>query len=499
MDRGGFDALARLVATTKSRRGVLGVVLGAALLGHGIAADAKPHSGRKNGKSRSARDAGKKRDSRGRQRGRDPVAAEAVAASCFTGSNCNPAPGANLKKCDFGGQTIENLDLSGSNLKGANLANADASGSNFSNANLDGACLVEADFSGGSLAGANTSGAIFCRTIMPNGSINNTGCNKATACCPTCQEIGGACGGDLGGSCCGGATCINNVCACPASKPNDCDGVCRECCDETDCDGGTPNCCNGRCRACCEDADCGPEANNCTNNGVCRCGSGPACTGGTICESGSCVIRVTPSNLNSWFFYNDETDQIDNNLGTWVTGPGNPPLGDGSAKISVTGTQRRNLATYQFSGVKLADITQLKFRTYNPSAGNGGAADRSAYLNFNVDFNGSDTWQRRLVFLPSQNGVVTQNQWKQWDAINGGGAKWSYSGPTWPGGAVPGTTLKTWTQILSEYPGIRIRVTDSWLGMRVGEPYNDGYTENIDSFTFGTASGTKIFDFEPDA
>jgi hypothetical protein len=213
------------------------------------------------------------------------------------------------------------------------------------------------------------------------------------------------------------------------------------------------------------------------------------------------TVVVTPQSYNGWFFYNDENDTINNSLGSFVSGPGAPASGIGSAQISVTGTQRRNLATYQFSGTPLADITTLKFTTYNPSAGNGGSASRSAYLNFNVDFNGSDTWQRRLVFLPSDNGTVVQNFWQEWDAVNGGAALWRYSGGTWPagigGGGEPGTSTKTWTQVLSQYPGVRIRVTDSWLGMRVGEPYTDGYTENIDSFRFGTASGTTTFDFEP--
>jgi hypothetical protein len=179
-----------------------------------------------------------------------------------------------------------------------------------------------------------------------------------------------------------------------------------------------------------------------------------------------------------WFFYNDENDQIDASLGSMVAGPGTAPAGAGSAQISVTGTQRRNLATYRFSGTPLANITVLRFSTYNPSAGNGGSANRSGYLNFNVDFNGSDTWQ-------------------EWDAINGGTAMWSYSGATWPSTATPGTTLRSWNDIVTSYPGIRIRVTDSWLGVRVGEPYADGYTENIDAFKFGTSAGTVKFDFEP--
>ena len=51
--------------------------------------------------------------------------------------------------------------------------------------------------------------------------------------------------------------------------------------------------------------------------------------------------------------------------------------------------------------------------------------------------------------------------------------------------------------IITSYPGVRIRVTDSWLGIRVGEPYADGYTENIDLFMFATSGGRKVFDFEP--
>lgn len=202
------------------------------------------------------------------------------------------------------------------------------------------------------------------------------------------------------------------------------------------------------------------------------------------------------SEPGSWFFYNDETDSIDNTLGSFVLGPATPPAGSGSVQISVTGTERRNLATYQFSGTPLANITELAYSTYNPSAGNGGSVNRSGYLQFNVDFNGSDTWQRRLVFLPTDNGTVQQDTWQEWDTINSGNAMWRYSGPTWPGSALAGTTPRTWAEILAAYPGVRVRVTDSWLGIRVGEPYADGYTENIDAVKFGVSGDTKTFDFE---
>lgn len=220
----------------------------------------------------------------------------------------------------------------------------------------------------------------------------------------------------------------------------------------------------------------------------------------------STTVYANAWTSDKWFFYNDENDTIDNSLGTFVPGPGTPPAGKGSAQVSVSGTQRRNLSTFRFRGTALADITTLRFSTYNPSAGNGGGANRSGFLVLNVDFNGSDTWQRRLTFVPSKNGTVIPNSWQEWDAINNGNAMWGYSGTTWPVApagphmgqvGISGGTLRSWSDILADYPNVRIRVTDGHVGIRVGEPYANGYTENIDAFKFGTAAGTTTFDFEP--
>lgn len=204
-------------------------------------------------------------------------------------------------------------------------------------------------------------------------------------------------------------------------------------------------------------------------------------------------------NPTSWFFYNDETDTIDNSLGAFVSGPAVPPLGNDSVQLTVVGTQRRNLATYQFAGVKLADVTELKFSTYNTSIDNGGSADRSAYLNFNVDFNGSDTWQKRLAFVPRVNGVVVQDSWQEWDALSGGTALWWWSGfasngNMWPDGNT--NEYRTWNDLVTSFPNLAVRTTDPWLGLRVGEPYADGYTENLDAFKFGVNGVTTVFDFE---
>lgn len=218
--------------------------------------------------------------------------------------------------------------------------------------------------------------------------------------------------------------------------------------------------------------------------------------GGTVPRADSIVKRVSPGNWEGWLLYDDNTETIDNSLGEFVLGPETSPAGVGSIEVATIGTGRPNVASYQFSGTPLASITELKFSTYNGSTGNPSTdTQRSGYLQFNVDFNGTDTWQRRLVYVPrDQVAPVVQDEWQEWDAIDGGNALWRYSGGAFPGGT---QTLKTWNQILADYPGVRIRVTDAFLGIRIGEPYTDGYVENIDAIRFGTAAGTTVFDFEP--
>lgn len=244
------------------------------------------------------------------------------------------------------------------------------------------------------------------------------------------------------------------------------------------------------------------ESNTCVTSNVANgtaCGGGQTCTNGTCsCPDGkTCDVQVGPGSMNDWFGYNDETDEKDDSLLEFVTGLGNPPYGSGSVQMTVTGQQRRNIATYQFAGVKLADISQLKFTTYNASATNNQGPNASGYLHFNVDFNGTDTWQRRLVFVPQSNGSVKEDKWQEWDAIGNGDALWVLSGGLWPDDNLPSDTEKTWDAILAQYPQVRIRVTDAFLGIRVGEPYPDGFTGNVGSVTFGSGNASTRFVFGP--
>ncbi|MFN8593906.1 MAG: pentapeptide repeat-containing protein [Thermomicrobiales bacterium] len=319
MDRDRFDALARLLAASGSRRRALGAALGVLLLGRSPQTLARRHHrrARGNGKSRHHEDGnherhhagsepeatsrsvsrndetGAQRSSAGRtgdtapqqasvertgRRGKAKRQGKKPQAQCFDGGPCLPAPRANLQRCDFSGSnTLANVDCTQCNLQGATLRRANAANANFSNANLGRTCLVEADLRGATITGGtNLRGAIRCRTTMPDGSIDNSGCASGTACCPTCIGIGETCGGDAGGSCCGGAVCQNGRCTCPADRPATCDGVCRECCARSDCPAQE-----------CRTADCIGQG-TCKYSVVPDNRSGPLCPAPQVCCDGGC-------------------------------------------------------------------------------------------------------------------------------------------------------------------------------------------------------------------
>src|SRR5258708_3792914 len=216
---------------------------------------------------------------------------------------------------------------------------------------------------------------------------------------------------------------------------------------------------------------------------------------------------VAADGLNKWFMYNDTLDTIDNTLGSFVQGPDTPPHGRGSVQFIVEATplNRKNIATFQFQGMSLASITAMAFSAYSHSGV--AAPTESPFLNFNVDFIGSSsTFQGRLNYVPSANlpgGLVPQDTWNTFDVIDNGNALWTWSrymssGNMWPDGNP--NQYRTWGAIKTAFPNARLLPLPigGWLGVRVGSPtIPPGYTGNIDSFTWGIASGTTIFEFEP--
>jgi hypothetical protein len=79
---------------------------------------------------------------------------------------------------------LRNKDVRGANLSRSSFAGADLRGADFRGANLSGGCFASAVLTGAKLgASVNLRGAIFCNTTMPDGTIDNSGCEGETPCC----------------------------------------------------------------------------------------------------------------------------------------------------------------------------------------------------------------------------------------------------------------------------------------------------------------------------
>lgn len=183
-----------------------------------------------------------------------------------------------------------------------------------------------------------------------------------------------------------------------------------------------------------------------------------------------------------WFFYNDTTDEImlldefgPSGANDIVTGPEST---DAAEMILHDASGRYNIATYQFSATPLALIDSLRYRIYDASP-----SGETPFLHFNIDFDNSDTWQRRLVQVPDGVAVDT------WTVVDALADTWTISGGNWPigtteDGSTPGSTPKTWAEILTEYPTAALRTTDSFFGVRVGHPGPAGEESYVDWIEF---------------
>jgi len=257
----------------ESRRAALGALLSGLLLPQDAAAQGKQaRRGKRQGNARDRKDR-----------------AAAQAECCWRAGKCIPSKGSNVGQCDLGGSTaFQGLNCTGCNVSRANLNGVNARGANFTRANLSGSCLIDADFTGAIFASnTNLYNATFCHTIMPDGSVNNSGCASAPACCAACRQTGEFCGPAVAGPCCGTDQCVDGACkACATceSLGKDCGSWPDGCGNIIECGAACTICqanCPSTCRGCISLAD-GSLA--CRNEGYTNCVS---CTSNAECADGS--------------------------------------------------------------------------------------------------------------------------------------------------------------------------------------------------------------------
>lgn len=209
---------------------------------------------------------------------------------------------------------------------------------------------------------------------------------------------------------------------------------------------------------------------------------------------GSADVVAHPTD---WFFWDDTSNNIDDSLGSFVSGPATAPLGNGSAQISVAAGHRTALETVGLAGIPLKEITSLSYSTYRSV----GTSDLALSLQFDVNTNGTGTptpYQGRLVYEPYYTNTVKDNTWQTWNTLTSG-ADWYFSDA---GSKVTTTCAQgspcTWAQILADFPNIGI---SGGTYFKAGQWIGSDFTGNVDDFVVAVKSGTDIaqvtYDFEP--
>ena len=215
-----------------------------------------------------------------------------------------------------------------------------------------------------------------------------------------------------------------------------------------------------------------------------------AASGGTVVITESDISRQaedTPP-LRNWVLYT----RLAGN-GTFVTGPGTPPLGSGSITLETpTPADKVQLYNYDHIGTKLADVRSMSYSTYRTT----GTAAQVTSINVEVDFNGPSIagGYTTLVFEPVYNpdqGAVVSNQWQSWNAYNGGNAIWWSTRPI--NGVCARECYVTWKQIVSNNPDAVIL---GGFGLNQGSGGN-ALIASADALHLDTPNLSITYDFEP--
>lgn len=222
------------------------------------------------------------------------------------------------------------------------------------------------------------------------------------------------------------------------------------------------------------------------------------------------TVLVTPEHMNGWAFFQEGSTLTA--TGALVPGPGIPPLGSGSAEMTLAATTDAmdlglpgNAPTlpgghYHLDGVPLAEMTALQYYTYESLSST--STVQAIALQFNVAYNlpcsSSCSWQGRLVFEPYLaygGSAITKGVWQVWDPMSGAG---------WWATHAPGSNSCTqgdpctWAQVLADFPNIGMNPNPS-LGaviLKAGSGWPAGFDGNVDALTIGVGSSATTYAFE---
>ncbi len=212
------------------------------------------------------------------------------------------------------------------------------------------------------------------------------------------------------------------------------------------------------------------------------------------------IIVVTPTNLQGWAAFNENTASA-----MFENGPAMPPYGTGSYEMSTgSGTGagaggKSYFKTNNYNGTRLDAISSMSYSTWVDVSTPG--ANIAPVIEMMVDTDGNGTRNTTLVFEPvysPEQGAIVKGVWQFWNARTG---KWRSTATVGP--IVPNTyfTLDTF---IAAFPNATIvewfpRADGYGLGTSVGQASGGTWADfvgNVDGFEIGTNNASTINDFE---
>lgn len=208
----------------------------------------------------------------------------------------------------------------------------------------------------------------------------------------------------------------------------------------------------------------------------------------------SVLLTVRPSTPVGWKL------GFDNGMGAtptpsqawYVFGPGTPPIGDGSIRMTVTNNVSDTVAVRPMFGVRMADLTKVTYATQLTTL-----PAFPVMLQFTVDLTMTDAItddNGAIVFDPlDQNIPILTGQWQEWDAFSG---KWY--GTTGPLATLcPESIPCTLDTMIAAFPDLGFHPVNGATVLKARRS-PIVHTTYVDDLIVGVNGDNSIFDFEPE-
>jgi hypothetical protein len=208
----------------------------------------------------------------------------------------------------------------------------------------------------------------------------------------------------------------------------------------------------------------------------------------------SVLLTVRPSTPVGWKL------GFDNGIGAtptpsqawYVFGPGTPPIGDGSIRMTVTNNISDTVAVRQMFGTRISDLTKVTYATQLTTL-----PAFPVMLQFTIDLTMTDAItddNGAIVFDPlDQNIPILTGQWQEWDAFSG---KWyGTDGPL--AALCPQSTPCPLDTMIAAFPDLGFHPVNGATILKARRS-SIIHTTYVDDLIVGVNGDNLIFDFEPE-